>query len=406
MSPAKDRVFNFQTSAHADIGQDIPADLKEEMVKGKPAQTEGFRLPRLDTLQEMVDPYYLHTISLTELYETAYTPRANIVDDFLSAGTYLFVGGPKVGKSFFMAQLGYHVSTGLPLWERIVHPCTVLYLALEDTLVRLQKRLSTMFGVNSVDDFHIATQAKTLHGGLDYQLTSFIKKHPNTRLVIVDTLQKVREFGGESYSYASDYEIVTRLKQFSERFNVCILAVHHTRKQSAEDCFDMISGTNGLLGAADGAYLMHKIKRTDKNAIIEIVGRDQADQRLHLSFHQERLVWELTKSETELWKEPPNPLLEAVAALLSSNAPEWSGTATELLTQLDGLDIQPNVLTRRLNVSAERLWNEYGIRLVTQRTHSGRMVTLTLDEDGRDHRDDDVDILDSAEPTNIPSQST
>ncbi len=380
MNPAKDKVIALHTSAATETGLFLSTDNEKGVTEKQPAIKERVSLPELRELRQTVDPYCLDTVSVTELFETAYTPRASIVDDFLSAGTYLFVGGPKVGKSFFMAQLGYHVSTGLPLWERTVHPCTVLYLALEDTLVRLQKRLSKMFGVSSVDDYHIATQAKTLQAGLDYQLTGFINDYPNTRLIIVDTLQKVREFGGESYSYASDYEIVSRLKQFSETFNICILAVHHTRKQSAEDCFDMISGTNGLLGAADGAYLMHKAKRTDKNAILEIVGRDQADQRLYLSFHQERWVWELTKSETELWKEPPDPLLEAVAKLISPDAPEWSGTATELLNQLDGIDLQPNVLTRKLNVSADRLWNEYGIQLVTQRTHAGRMVKLTLDE--------------------------
>ena len=379
MNPAKETVIALHTSA-AETGPSLSKDKETDVAEEQPTVTEKVKLPDLRMPRLMFDPDHLHTVSVTELFETTYTPRASIVDDFLSAGTYLFVGGPKVGKSFFMAQLGYHVSTGLPLWERTVHPCTVLYLALEDTLVRLQKRLSKMFGVSSVDDYHIATRAKTLQAGLDFQLTSFINNHPHTRLIIVDTLQKIREFGGESYSYASDYEIVSRLKQFSEKYNVCILAVHHTRKQSAEDCFDMISGTNGLLGAADGAYLMHKAKRTDKHAILEIVGRDQADQRLHLSFHQERWVWELTKSESELWKEPPDLLLEAVAKLISPDAPEWSGTATELLDQLDGIDLQPNVLTRKLNVSADRLWNEYGIRLVTQRTHAGRIVKLTLDE--------------------------
>jgi len=39
--------------------------------------------------------------------------------------------------------------------------------------------------------------------------------------------------------------------------------VHHTRKQQADDTFDMISGTNGLMGAADGAFMLQKEKRTD-----------------------------------------------------------------------------------------------------------------------------------------------
>ena len=36
----------------------------------------------------------------------------------------------------------------------------------------------------------------------------------------------------------------------------------------------------------------------------------------------ERLVWELEKSETELWQIPPDPILEKVAALLSEEIPE------------------------------------------------------------------------------------
>jgi hypothetical protein len=123
---------------------------------------------------------------------------------------------------------------------------------------------------------------------------------------------------------------------------------------------------------------MQKEKRTDNKAVLEIVGRDQQDQRLHLLFDRERCVWEFEKAETELWKEPPDLLLEAVAKVLSLDSPEWIGSASELLEKLDGVDVQPNVLTRRLNVNADRLWNEYGIRIETNRTHAGRTIKLTL----------------------------
>ena len=56
----------------------------------------------------------LQTVSMTELYDTVYPPRTPVVDGFLYGGTYLFVGAPKVGKSFFMGQLAYHVAMGLP----------------------------------------------------------------------------------------------------------------------------------------------------------------------------------------------------------------------------------------------------------------------------------------------------
>ena len=309
-------------------------------------------------------------------------PRKPIVNDLLYSGTYLFVGAPKVGKSFFMGQLAYHVAMGLPLWEYEVHQGTVLYLALEDDYARLQRRLSRMFGVEETSNLYFATQAKSVSEGLDQQLEGFIREHPDVRLIIIDTLQKVREIGGDRYSYASDYEIVTRLKTFSDKYGICLLVVHHTRKMEAEDSFDMISGTNGLLGAADGAFIMQKKRRTDNTALLDIVGRDQPDQELTLEFDRERCVWEFQGAETELWKLPPDQLLEAVAKMLSPEQPEWSGTPTELLERLPGVSIQANILTRKLNVSADRLYNDYGIRYESRRTHEGRVVKLTLENSG------------------------
>lgn len=284
-----------------------------------------------------------------------------------------------MGKSFFMAQLGYHVSRGIPLWDYPVNQGTVLYLALEDDYGRLQKRLSRMFGMESTSNFYFATRSKSLNEGLEEQLTQFVKEHKDARLIIIDTLQKVREAGEDKFSYASDYDIVTKLKQFSDTHGICLLVVHHTRKMESTDSFDMISGTNGLLGAADGAFVMQKEKRTENKAVLEVVGRDQQDQRLLLNFNRELCLWELTKAETELWKEPDDPVLEAIAKVVSEEQSEWSGTASELLQLLPDLDMQPNILTRKLNISMERLFVDYGIRYETKRGHSSRMIKLVLE---------------------------
>ena len=301
-----------------------------------------------------------------------------MIENLLYGGTYLFVGAPKIGKSFFMAQLAYHVSSGIELWGYKVYKSAVLYLALEDDYARLQKRLSRMFDMEENATFHLATHSNQLSGGLDKQLEYLISKHSNTRLIIIDTLQKIREADGTKFSYASDYDIVTKLKDFSDNKGVCLLLVHHTRKQAADDCFETISGTNGLLGAADGAFVLQKEKRTDLQAVLDIVGRGQQDQRLHLLFEQERCIWSLTKAETELWKEPPDPVLDAVVAIVTTEQPGWSGSPSELVNKL-GLDIKPNVLTKRLNVNAGRLQNEYGIYYESDRNHGGRYIKLTLE---------------------------
>ena len=132
------------TSVGADEGQslnpttssiaDEEADYKEKM-------------RRMQELQRLQDPSYLHTFSMNELYDQTFTSRPPLIDGLLPSGTYFLAGAPKVGKSFLVAQIAYHVSTGQPLWEYPVHQGGVLYLALEDDKQRLQERMSRMFGV-------------------------------------------------------------------------------------------------------------------------------------------------------------------------------------------------------------------------------------------------------------------
>ena len=323
-------------------------------------------------LDRMRNPAYLHTVTLNELYETTYPSRPPIIDGLLYPGTYLFAGAPKVGKSFLVAQIAYHISMGLPLWDYPVNQCTALYLALEDDYRRLQERMFRMFGVESTEHLHFATVAKQIGKGLEDQMELFLREHPDTRLIIIDTMQKVRELGGEGNLYASDYDIIGKMKQFSDKHGICLLLVHHTRKQPAADKFDMISGSTGLLGCADGAFLLQKDQRTGVTAMLEVTGRDQPAQRIYLNHNPDRLSWDLDHVETNLHKIPPDPLLEKINAMLTDT---WKGTATELV-QLLAVDYKPNAITRYLNVNNGRLENEYGITYQNRRTHSGRIIIL------------------------------
>ena len=365
-------------SVGADGGQPISIKTNQSIADASAEINENFGFEEIARqMRQYNSPGYMRTFSMNELYENVYDSRPPIVDGLLYAGTYLFVGAPKVGKSFFMAQLAYHVSMGHTLWNYPVKKGTVLYLALEDTQKRLQERLFRMYGTESADNLHFTIWAKQLGSGLDEQLQRFVNEHPDTKLIIIDTLQKIREAGGDKFSYVNDYEIVGKLKQFADKNHICLLLVHHTRKQQAEDKFDMISGTNGLLGAADGAFLLQKEKRTSDAATLDISGRDQQDQRLHLRRDADRLIWQFEKAETELWKAPPDPLLEAVAALVTDEQSAWRGTPTELVERLD-MDIQPNTLSKQLNVNAGRLLHEHSIRYENNRNHAGRCITLTL----------------------------
>ena len=363
------------TAPNVSIGVDTEQSSIEQTTNSISNRDVNFN--PFDEFFKKIDPSYMKTVTMQELYQDIYSKKPPVIEGLLYQGTYLFVGSPKIGKSFFMAQLAYHVSTGTPLWDYPVKKGTVLYLALEDDYRRLQERMYRMFGTDSTENLYFSVSSKPLGNGQTDQLSGFIREHPDTTLVIIDTLQKIREVDSDSYSYAKDYEIINQLKQFSDSWGICLLLVHHTRKQKSSDNFDMISGTNGLLGCADGAFMLYKENRTSNKATLEISGRDQQDQKIHLIRDEEKLCWNFEKAETELWKEPPEPLLECIANLVTEENPTWQGTATELIEKL-GLDMKPNVVSLKLNVNAGRLMNDYSIRYTNKRNHSGRMIFFSL----------------------------
>lgn len=376
MNPEAKEKTARNTSVGADMRQPDPNQSTESITDLPTESNENFDELK-KKLRRMQDPAYLPTVTMTELYDTVYESKPPVIDSLIQNGTYIFAGAPKVGKSFLMAQLAYHVATGKPLWGYEVHQGTVLYLALEDGHERLQKRMYRMFGVEDVSKLHFAISAKQLGNGLDAQLEKFVREHPDTRLIIIDTLQKVRELSGEAYSYRDDYQIIGQLKQLADKFKLCMLVVHHTRKSPANDEFDRISGTTGIYGCADGAFVLSKERRTDSAATLSISGRDQPDQCLHLVRDEETLQWNFDHADTELYKEPPDPLLERVAALVTDERPTWQGSATELIAEL-GLELKPNALAKRLNVNATKLLNEYQIRYTNAHTKTGSLITLML----------------------------
>ena len=313
---------------------------------------------------------------MDEIYGMVFGAKEWIVKGILRSGLYILAGAPKVGKSFLVAQIAYHVSTGRALWGYPVLQSPVLYMALEDDLQRLQERMFRMFGVDSTRDLYFSISAKSLREGLEKQITGFVKDHPSTRLVIIDTLKKIRPGDDETYSYARDYADMTQLKQIADDNDICLLLVHHTRKKEDEsDAFNTVSGTNGLTGAADGSFIFAKKRRTDSDAVLQFTGRDVQDQMFYLSRNRETLIWELDRMEVEDFTLPPDPVLIAVSQIVTAAAPQWSGSPTELAAALCE-DISPIALTKHLNVNAGRLQKEYSIRYRRKTLHEGRRIFL------------------------------
>ena len=100
--------------------------------------------------------------------------------------------------------------------------------------------------------------------------------------------------------------------------------------------------------------------------------------------------------ETEPHREPPDPVLEAVAKLVSAERQEWTGSPSELAAAVQ-VGMAANALTKYLNVKSGRLLDEYHVSYENRARHAGRQVKLTymlveapsfeVVEDGRDGSD-------------------
>ena len=270
-----------------------------------------------------------------------------------------------------------------------IEPRTVLYFSLEDTLGRLQERLYQL--VDAEEDperLILQTESHGIGQGLEEQIVSFIHTYPDISLIVIDTLQKVRKTEQNGSMYANDYRDIGALKELADKYGICILLVHHLRKQSSSDPYDQISGSTGIMGVADTTWLMHR-QRMSKTATVRVIGRDMDEKMLHI--REENCVWTLDEEETaeqQALKAIPDYLWK-VADYIDSVG-KWQGTATELLVAANISDAKSNQFTRKMAHYARDVFSPRGIEYKYTRTEQKRLFEFFHDD--ADGDDDDIDI--------------
>jgi hypothetical protein len=200
-------------------------------------------------------------------------------------GLTLLGGKPKTGKSWLALGLAVAISTGdIALGRFPVEQGPVFYAALEDSPRRLKKRLRQILGAEEwPSELRIANQWSRLHeGGLE-DLASELDRWPDTRLVMLDTLAKVRPGDRSRRLYDADYQALEPLQSLAMDRDVAILLIHHLRKDEATDWIDSLSGTSGLTGVADSVLGLFR-DRGRADAVLKGTGRDMDEFELALHF--------------------------------------------------------------------------------------------------------------------------
>ncbi|MGN0498139.1 MAG: AAA family ATPase [Acutalibacteraceae bacterium] len=323
----------------------------------------------------------IKTIDGKQLLNLEFEPIKFIVNGLIPQGFHILAGAPKTGKSWLLLLLCLKVSQGEPLWNLTTEKGTVLYLCLEDSTNRIQDRLSELTE-EAPDNLHFATSVHCLTEDLSNQIELFIKEHPDTNLIVIDTLQMVRQPVANVNSYATDYKDIGVLKSISDKYGITIIAVQHLRKKYDTDPHQMISGSSGLIGAADGSYVLQKEKIGDDTAKLYIRGRDIEEQVLTIKFNSETKQWEFISTDTPQTDKLNSDSVLSLLLPFMKKENGFIGTATELAEKL-GSNIKANVLTRKLSKYRNDL-SDIGIEFEKSRSGERRELLLVYEPKGAD----------------------
>ncbi len=323
----------------------------------------------------------LNTINCEELMTEPLKPIEFVVDNLITQGLFILAGAPKIGKSWLALDICLSVAKGKPVLNAATSKGTALYLCLEDSRIRLYEMTD-----EPTEQLHFALLADSIGNGLEEQIERFISEHRDTKIIFIDTLQKIR-FDSPDSTYATDYKELSVLKSIADKRSVAIVLVHHLRKTKDSDPFNMISGTTGLSGCVDGSFVLSESKRGSRNATLYCVGRDIENREIELKFDSEQHRW----ISDETFSEKGNKskiFIEKIFDFMIERK-NFMGTATELANLIATrfeTGIFPNRLTRDLVQNAYEL-SGYGIKFSSERSHGARRIRLELlSGDGSDSK--------------------
>ena len=281
-------------------------------------------------------------ISFAELLKKQFPPEKWFIENLIGTGLTVLTGASKIGKSWTALQLVVSLDQGgYFLGSLKASRCDVLYLALEDTPKRIQRRLVKQ-GVAFFNGSRLETKRYPVSA-----LRAFLKANPQFKVVIIDTLQKFLGMN-DLNDYSQTVDGLSALKAIADDLDMAVVVIHHNRKGGDLDTDHMESalGSTGINATADATLTMRR-KRGEVNATLSVTGRDVEDASYNLSWDKTICTWSIT-GHGEL-KPSLTEAQQQIIDLLESEERNW--TTKEITEQLGKNKSAISNLLKRLHES-------------------------------------------------------
>ena len=379
------RLFMKFTELHDTLGEEMDERLRGAGVR------EKFVRAYADWTVASSKEHSLSPITASELDEMELPPVEWIVEGLLPTGIAMLAAPSKSYKSFMALQLCVEVCRGGSFLGRKCENASVLYFDLESSKRRPQNRLKTILGdEQKPGNLYIVTgdqEIKTVGQGFEDQLGELLTVHPEIRLVVVDVFQLIRGPARRSESgYDRDYRDFKILRQIINKYGVCVLLIHHTRKMRDPDIFNQISGSVGIMGALDAALMIDREQRSASEATLYVTGRDVEQQELSIEFDSRSCQWFYRGTAEEIASGKKreaydsSPVIDVAKKLVEYNGGKWYGSASDIIAaaKIFGVEMPVDAIrvSRTLSSFEGELWAWDHIKIDHSRSANGRLVSL------------------------------
>ena len=219
------------------------------------------------------------SLDMPTLMKTELPPMKWAVAGILPEGFICLAGRPKAMKSWTALKLVYCVQNGLNFLDHQTVQGDAIYFGLEDSKRRIKDRVSKMgFAKLKQPQIVLGGDVPYLSFGFEECLENWIKSKENPRLVVIDTLARIKPRQSKSgTAYDQDNLLMNGIQKLAVQNNLTVLFITHLSKSSQEYSFDKIQGSVGVQGMTDAMWMLDRGDGVNSKASLKGRGRDILD---------------------------------------------------------------------------------------------------------------------------------
>jgi len=235
-------------------------------------------------------------INVKELMQELIPPLKWSVLPILPEGFGVISGRPKGMKSWTALGICYAVQNGTKFMGHETTQGDCLYLALEDSKRRIKDRIIKL-GYQKLNPptILLASDVPYLGFGFEECVQEWINSKDNPRLIIIDTLARIRPRARKSSgtAYDIDNELLSKIQTIAVQNNITIACISHLSKAQQEYNFDRIQGSVGVQGISDFMWLIDRGDNSNQASIVGR-GRDMNDFEYAVKWNEDKWQYDFT----------------------------------------------------------------------------------------------------------------